>query len=152
MPGTSEYVVNNVFGVHAYFVGSNAGNTTKNNAYQPGDGLLGTNIINLTQGLESAQLGLSATSIDGAISTIDTAFNGSVDAIFANTTIEPAFATLKMTVPSGSPLYRTAIPWFGSSSINLGPDSLAPTTVDAFWAAFRALGLKEYDSNGNIMP
>ena len=112
---------------------------------------MGTEIINLTSGQEAAQLGLSATSIDGAIATIDTAFNGSVDAIFANTTIEPAFATLKMVVPSVSPLYRTGIPWF-SSSTNLGPDSPAPATVSGFWQAFRALGLKEYDSNGNVMP
>src|ERR1043166_2883098 len=151
MPGTHEYIVNNVFGAHAYFVGSSSTNTARNNAFEPGDGALGTGIINLTLGQETAQLGLSAAAIDAAIATIDTAFNGSVDAIFANTTIEPAFATLKLTVPSGSPLYRTGSPWFGAT-LNLGPDSLAPTTVDDFWTAFRALGLKEYDSNGNVLP
>jgi len=152
MPGTHEYVVNNIFGIHAPFVGSDASNTTTNNAFEPGGSPLGTNVINLTLGLEAAQLGLSAASIDGAIATIDIAFNGNVDAIFANATIEPAFATLRMTIPSGSPLYRTGIPWFGSSSTNLGPDSLAPTTVDAFWVTFRALGLREYDSSGNVIP
>ncbi|HEU4432685.1 MAG TPA: hypothetical protein VFR51_04765, partial [Pyrinomonadaceae bacterium] len=151
MPGTREYVVNNVFGASAYFVGSSSTNTTRRNAYSPGNSNLGTEIINLTSGQEAAQLGLSATAIDSAIATLDTAFNGTVDAIFADTRIEPAFATLRMVVPSSSPLYRTGLPWF-SSSVNLGPDSPAPTTVGAFWQAFRALGLKEYDSNGNVMP
>jgi hypothetical protein len=151
MPGTHEYVANNVFGANAYFVGSNSTNTTRRNAYAPGNSNLGTEVINLTSGQEATQLGLSATSIDGAIATLDTAFNGTVDAIFADTRIEPAFATLKMVVPSGSPLYRTGLPWFGST-INLGPDSPAPATVAEFWQAFRALGLKEYDSNGNVMP
>jgi len=150
MPGTREYVVNNVFGASAYFVGSSSTNTTRRNAYSPGNSNLGTEIINLTSGQEAAQLGLSATAIDSAIATLDTAFDGSVDAIFADTRIEPAFATLKMVVPSGSPLYRTGLPWF-SSSVNLGPDSPAPTTVGGFWQAFRALGLKEYDSSGNVM-
>jgi hypothetical protein len=150
MPGTHEYIVNNVFGAHAYFAGSSSTNTARNNAFEPGDAALGTGIINLTLGQETAQLGLSAAAIDAAIATIDNAFNDSVDAIFADITIEPAFATLKFTVPSTSPLYRTGAPWFDSAAINLGPDSPAPTTVDAFWNAFRALGLKEYDNSGNV--
>ena len=151
MPGTHEYIVNNVFGAHAYFAGSSSTNTARNNAFETGDAALGTGIINLTPlGQETTQLGLSAAAIDAAIATIDNAFNDSVDAIFADITIEPAFATLKFTVPSTSPLYRTGAPWFDSAAINLGPDSPAPTTVDAFWNAFRALGLKEYDNSGNV--
>ena len=150
MPGTHEYVANNVFGANAYFVGSNATNMTSNNAFALGDDPLGLGVINLLWGQDPPQIGLSATNIDVAIDTIDSAFNGSVDAIFTDTRIEPAFAALKIVVPSSSPLYRTGLPWFGST-INLGPDSPAPATVADFWQAFRALGLKEYDSNGNVI-
>ncbi|HKR13099.1 MAG TPA: hypothetical protein VJT15_13650, partial [Pyrinomonadaceae bacterium] len=151
MPGTNQYIIGNVFGVHAYFAGSSATNIMRNNAFAPGANRLGNGPIDLASGQEAIQLGLSAASIEIAIATIDTAFNGSVDAIYADTRIEPAFAALKLAVPSGSPLYRTGIPWFGSSAINLGPDSPAPRTVDEFWQAFRALGLKEYDSDGNVI-
>ncbi len=150
MPGTREYVVNNVFGASAYFVGSRLTNVTGNNAFAPNDGARGTGMIDLTSGQEAAQLGLSATAIDSAIATLDTAFYGSVDDIFADTKIEPAFATLKLVVPIGSPLYGKGTPWFGSP-VNLGPDSPAPASVSAFWQAFRALGLQEFDSNGNVI-
>jgi len=137
-------------GVQTSSAGSDPSNTLTNNAFEITP--FGTNAVTLSQGLEAVQLGLSAASIDGAITTLDTAFNGSVNAIFSDSTIEPAFATLKMTIPITSPVYHSGAPWAGISPINCGPDSPAPATVDAFWTAFRALGLKEYNSSGSIIP
>jgi len=150
LPGTHMYFGNNIMGLQTNSAGSDPSNTLTTNAFETTP--FGSNTIILTQGQEAAQLGLSAASIDGAISTLDTAFNGSVNAILTDTTIEPAFATLKMTISSGSPCYHRGAPWAGISPINCGPDSPAPTTIDAFWQAFRSLGLKEYNSSGTMMP
>jgi len=145
-------VRNNILGPLDYFMNNNdATNTITKNAFQSTPS--GASQIMLTSGQEASQIGLSAASIDGAIATINSAFSKSVDSIWADTTIEPAFATLKgITIPSSSPLYRTGLPWFDSNPINLGPNSGAPASVADFWQAFRSLGLKEYDSNGNVMP
>jgi hypothetical protein len=145
-------VQNNILGPLDYFLSNNdSTNVITRNAFQVSP--TGTNSITLTPGQEAAQLGLSAASIDSTIATINTAFSRSVESIFADSTIEPAFATLKnITIPTGSPLYRTGLPWFDGNPINVGPNSGAPSSVTAFWQAFRALGLKEYDRNGNILP
>ena len=145
-------VQNNILGPLDYFLNNNEpSNVITRNAFQVSP--TGTNPITLTPGQEAVQLGLSAAAIDSAIATLNASFSRSVDTIWADTTIEPAFATLKsITVPSGSPLYRTGVPWFDGNPINLGPNSGAPASVTAFWQAFRALGLKEYDSDGNIIP
>jgi hypothetical protein len=145
-------VQNNILGPFDVFLNPNdPTNTIIRTAFQilPS----GANSIILIPGQEASQLGRSAATIDSAIATINTAFSRSVDAIWTDPTIEPAFATLKgITIPAGSPLYRTGSPWFDANPINIGPDSGAPGTVTGFWQAFRALGLKEYDRNGNIMP
>ena len=145
-------VQNNTLGPLDYFMNNNdATNTIPTNAFQVSPS--GLNPITLMSGQEASQIGLAAASIDSAISTLNSTFSNSVDTILADTTIEPAFATLKgITVPSGSPLYHTGVPWFDANPINVGPNSGAPATVAAFWQAFRALGLKEYDSSGNIIP
>jgi hypothetical protein len=146
---------NNVSSLSFWNPGSAPGlrdkNAFENDSQYNGNGT-GTNVILLTPGQEAAQLGLLAASIDSNIATLDTAFSHSNATILADTTIEPAFATLKTTIPTGGPLYRTGAPWFDTNPINVGPNSGAPATINAFWAAFRALGLKEYDANGNIIP
>jgi hypothetical protein len=131
-------VRNNIFGPQDYLLNNNdPTNAITKNAFQ----------------VAPSQVGLTAAIIDGAIATLNTAFSRDVDTIWADPTIEPAFAILKgITIPLGSPLYRTGLPWFDANPINVGPNSGAPATVAEFWQAFRALGLKEYDSNGNIMP
>jgi hypothetical protein len=145
-------VQNNILGPLDYLMkNSDTTNTISKNAFESSPS--GANAITLTSGQEAAQIGLSAATIDSAIATLNTAFSRTVDNIFADSTIEPAFATIKgITVPVGSPLYRTGLPWFDSNPINVGPNSGSPASIAAFWQAFRALGLKEYDSNGNIMP
>jgi len=130
--------------------GHSAGVVSNNAFYGEPTGL---KQITLTAGQETAQLGISATSLDGAIASLNASFNQSVDAIFTDGMIEANFSTIRgITIPNTSPLYRTGVPWYDSNPINIGPNSGAPTTVAGFWAAFRALGLKEYDSNGNLIP
>ena len=147
----NSIVINNIFGDNAFFFNFASGDTVSKNAFEPDHPSRGLNVISLLPGQEQAQIGLSAAAINNAISSLDTAFSQSVDAILVDSTIERNFATLRnITVPVGSPLYRTGIPWYDSYPINIGPNSAAPLTVDAFWTAFRALGLKEYDSSGNI--
>lgn len=145
-------VLNNVFGAQDYLLNNNdPTNVIAKNAFQVAPS--GASPIILTSGQEASQIGLPAPTIDNAIATINTAFSHSVDTIWADPGIEPAFATLKgLTIPTGSPLAGTGSPWFDTNPINAGPNSGAPASVAAFWQAFRALGLKEFDSNGNVMP
>jgi len=150
LPGTHMYFANNIMGIQTYSAGSDTSNTLTTNAFATTP--FGSSGIRLTPGQEVTQLGISAASIDNAIAMLDTAFDESVNAIYENTTIESAFSILRMTIPSASPVYHSGAPWAGISPVNLGPDSPVPTTVDAFWSAFRSLGLKQYDSSGNIIP
>jgi hypothetical protein len=145
-------VQNNILGPLDYFLSNNdSTNVINRNVFLTAPA--GTNSITLTPGQEAAQLGLAAAGIDSAIATINTAFSRSVEIIWIDPTIEPAFAVLKsIKIPLGSPLYRTGLPWFDGNPINVGPNSEAPATVAGFWRAFRALGLKEFDSSGNVMP
>ena len=152
---TNGIAENNILGAGPpddYFLNPNTpSNVVRNNAFygEP----TGLNQIMLTPGQETAQLGISATSLDSAIASLNSSFSKSVDTIFADATIEPNFGTIRgITVPTTSPLYQKGVPWYDGNPINIGPNSGAPSTVAAFWAAFRALGLKEYDSNGNIIP
>jgi len=147
----NSVVINNTFGDNAFFFDFAAGDTVNKNAFEPDHPFRGINVIPLMLGQEEAQIGVSARAINNAISSLDTAFSQSVEAILVDSTIEPNFATLtNITVPIGSPLYHTGIPWYDADPINVGPNSGAPATIAAFWTAFRALGLKEYDSSGNI--
>jgi hypothetical protein len=145
-------VQNNILGPLDYFARNNdPTNVITRNVFQTAP--TGTNPITLTPGQEAAQLGLSAASIDNAIATINVAFTRSPESILVDPTIGAAFAVLKgSSIPVGSPLYRAGLPWFDANPINVGPNSGAPTTVADFWRAFRALGLKEFDSDGNVMP
>jgi hypothetical protein len=127
-------------------------NVITKNAFDGGT-TYGTSVVSLTPGQEAAQIGISATALDGAIAALNTSFSASVDTIFADSTIETNFAAIRgITVPVNSPLYRTGLPWYDGNPINIGPNSGAPSSVADFWTAFRALGLKEYNSNGNIIP
>jgi hypothetical protein len=145
-------VLNNVFGPQDYLLNNNdPTNVMAKNAFQVAPS--GASPIILTPGQEASQIGLPAPTIDNAIATINTAFSHSVDTIWADPGIEPAFATLKgLTIPISSPLAGNGSPWFDANPINSGPNSGAPASVAAFWQAFRALGLREFDSNGNVMP
>jgi hypothetical protein len=108
----------------------------------------GTNPIALTLGQEPTQLGFDPVALDTAIYNLDVAFSQTLPALYADPTIEPLFVSLRHAIPGGSPLYQTGFPWFGAP-LNLGPDSPAPTSLEAFWQAFRNLGLRDWDRFGN---
>ena len=107
------------------------------------------NPVILTPGEELDQLGVSEADIDDAISALDTAFSQPVADIFTDTTIEPAFTTLQLTIPETSPLYQTGEDWFNHNGpLNIGTDAPAPTSMDDFWYAFRLNGLCDWDNYG----
>jgi hypothetical protein len=151
---SSGIFINNI-NYNAYFNGSgivSGGLTVNKNAFFGPDPAVGSNPITLTGGQEATQIGASATTINNAISALRTSFSASPTTILADSTIETNFATLKnITVPGASPLFQTGVPWFNANAINVGPDCSAPATVDAFWSAYVALGLPEYNSNGNLV-
>ncbi len=112
---------------------------------------LGAEFIELSSTRIPQQLGMSEQDIDDAVRRLESAFSKSVADIYADQTIEPLFAKLKLTIPMGSPLYRGGKSWFGNAPINIGPDSPAPATEDDFWRAFRALGLRDFDRFGAVV-
>ncbi len=111
------------------------------------------NTLALASADNAANIGLSTSAIDNAVAALSASFAATdLNTILNDHTIETNVAILRMSVPNTSPLYHTGVPWFDANPINIGPDSGAPSTVSGFWAAFRALGLKEYDSNGQLYP
>jgi hypothetical protein len=150
----SGVFINNI-NYNAYFNCANCGIssiTVNKNAFFGPDPAVGQNPVTLTGGQEAAQIGASATTINNAFAAIRSSFSATPSTILNDSTIETNFSALKnITVPTTSPLYQRGAPWYDTNPINIGPNSGAPSTVDAFWAAFRALGLKEYDANGQIM-
>jgi len=109
----------------------------------------GENPIILNPGNELNDLGISAEELDQTIAALDAAFSQPVADIYKDTSIEPAFAKLKLAIPKTSPLYRSGVDWFDhGSAINLGPDAPAPESMDDFWDAFHANDLCDWDENG----
>jgi hypothetical protein len=94
-----------------------------------------------------AVLGVSEAAYDGAIAALDKAFNAPVEEIHKDTTIEQAFAQMWPRIPAGSPAHNYGPAWFGdlAKRVNLGPDTPAPLTKEAFWNAFRKLGRKDWE-------
>ncbi|QQG47418.1 MAG: DUF1565 domain-containing protein [Candidatus Woesebacteria bacterium] len=149
LAGANTYLINNILGPNGYaWTSGNTTNTITNNAFLSSP-LLGSQTITLTRGQEAQELGLSEAEIDSNISSIKQAFSSPISDIFSNQNIEGYFSKLRMVVPSGSPLYGSGRQWFGQV-VNVGPNSLAPTSVDGFWNAFRALGLRDWDRFGNV--
>jgi len=150
--GQNIRFINNILGgPDAIIYYSHGSNTLENNAFlnvTP----KGVAPVTLTHGLELAQLGVSEQEIDTTVAALEQAFIEPVDYIYANANIEPLFAKLKLVVPSSSPIYETGKPWFSSNFMtNIGPQAPAPSTEDDFWAAFRALGLRDFDKYGNVI-
>lgn len=146
--GPSDALMNPETGGNTNIVTTNAYESATNAGYNKG-----LNPITITSGSEATQIGISATTLDSAIAALKTSFSASINTILADSTIETNFAVISgITVPGASPLYHTGVPWYDANAINVGPNSGAPTTVAGFWAAFRALGLNEWDSNANITP
>jgi len=82
---------------------------------------------------------------DAALSTIRSAFAQPVEQILGDGAIEPAFAALMPAVSDASPLDGAGAPWVDGAAIDIGPNVPAPACQEDFWAAFRALGLRDID-------
>ncbi len=151
--GPEDYVINTVDPTNT--VRKNAYVTSSNGGFSKGD-----KPIRLTAASEAAQQGISATALDTAIAAINASFAASPTTILADSTIETNFAVIAgITIPSsGSRLYHAGVHWYDGNPINVGPNSGAPTNtitsandVGCWWAAFRAMGLLEYDKNANVI-
>lgn len=149
LEGEKALLFNNIMGPSA---GVNprtkANNSITNNAFLVA-AAKGEQAIVLTPGNELNDLGITAAELDQTIAALEKAFTQPVAEIFTDTSIEPAFAKLKLTIPESSPLYRSGVDWFGyGSAINLGPDAPVPQDMDAFWDAFHSQGLCDWDNYG----
>lgn len=151
LKGSNIQFINNILGPNGYAWGATTNNTIRKNAFLS-TSKFGNDTVTLTAGREQTEIGRSAQQIDSAIAALEQAFSQPVTSIYDDGSIESYFATLKFSVPSGSPLRGTGQSWVpGVSSINIGPDAPAPSSFDKFWGAFCALGLRNWDNNGSII-
>jgi hypothetical protein len=155
LAGDHTIFINNVMGPDAGIFdaarrrGASTGedNVIANNAFLSVP-TFGVNPLSLTPRQETVQLGLSEQEIDATIAFLEQAFSQPVEKVFANGGIEAAFAKLRLVTPPKSPLYQKGKQWFGRA-INVGPDCPSPEGEEAFWSAFRALGLRDFDRFGS---
>jgi hypothetical protein len=142
---------NNAHGPNTGILGSDNPNNrlNKNAFFGSASGPKGTNPISLNNSQVATQLGLSEQTIDNTITALDQSFNGTAAQIFADSTIEGNFTTLKnIAVPTSSALYRTGQVWQDTlSAINVGADAPALVDEGVFWKIFRDLGLRDFDSS-----
>jgi hypothetical protein len=152
LPGQKIVFINNIVGPDSPIIGSLPTNSVvKRNAFL-GASPKGDDPIILSSGQETAQLGVSAQTIDQTIAALDQAFAQPVSAIYTDSSIEPAFTKLRAAIPAGSPLYRTGQAWQGGSlPVNIGPDTPAPSSSDGFWNAFRSQKLCDWNSYGQVV-
>jgi hypothetical protein len=151
LPGANIVTVNNIFAHAIGIVGVGPNATVRDNAFLNSNPV-GETPVTFTVGDEASQLGISAAEIDAAIADLEAAFSQPVESIFADESIEPAFAKLKLTIPDGSTLYKRSHAWYNPSLLaNIGPDAPTPGTLEQFWVGFRALGFQEYDRFGEII-
>jgi len=152
LPTRDFVLVNNLFGPGAGLLatGSQAPGITifNHNAFLD-IAPKGDQPIVLTRGAETSQIGASEEQIDSSLALLDGLFAQPVDAIYRDRRIEPAFALLRLHIPAESLLAGAGRAWFDSAlRVNVGPDSPVPATEDAFWQAFRGLGLKDFNRYG----
>lgn len=163
MPSSSSTVVlNNVFEVDGWLKANSswvATNLVSNNAFHPGPypdtssyNPRGSNLVVTSPGQELAEYGISASEMDNAIQSLLTSFSQAPEVLLSDPTIEPKFTKLKLKLPQTSPLLQKGKDWFGTSPMNIGPDAPVPMTADGFWAAFRRLGLRDWDQMGKLIP
>ncbi len=151
LPGSNILTLNNIFTHAPGIIATGANVTIRDNAFLNSTPV-GQGAVVLQPGQETQALGISTAAIDGAIATLEQAFSQPVEAIYQDPSIEPAFALLRLTIPEDSPLFRRGEPWFAPGKVtNIGPDTPAPKDVEAFWTAFRAQGLREFDRFGQVV-
>jgi hypothetical protein len=90
--------------------------------------------------------------VDAAVAAIDVAFSKPVSTLYADSTVEPAFAVIAgLTAPEGSPLHDAGTCWFSNTTTNIGTDIDAPDTPNAFWDAFTARKLRHFNADGDLL-
>ncbi|MHB8626230.1 MAG: hypothetical protein ACYDBJ_02180 [Aggregatilineales bacterium] len=114
----------------------------------------------------AAAVGTTPTTIDQAIAALQNSFsigvNGlTIQNLYQDQTVESNFAKLKFATQASSTLYQTGTAWFNpanplqvpvaNSGTNIGPDAPVPSSPGYFWAAFRALGMQDYDDSAHRM-
>ena len=151
LPGANILAINNIFAHAPGIIATGPNVTVRDNAFLDSSPV-GQGAVVLQPGQEAQALGVSEAEIDGAIAALEQAFSQPVERIYQDTTIEPAFAVLKLTIPEESPLFRQGKQWFApGKASNLGPDTAAPNSVEAFWNAFRAQGMRDFDRFGQVV-
>ena len=152
LPGKKIIFINNILGPDAGILSLSSYNNgmVANNAFLGVDPHGKAPIILAHDTLEQ-QLGISAPEIDDTVKILKQIFARSIESIYADTLIEPAFAKLKITIPNASPLKQSGRTWFKPSQpVNIGPDASCPSNVKAFWKAFRGAGLRDFDRFGRM--
>jgi WD40 repeat protein len=118
--------------------------------------------LNLSEDQIAAAVGTTPGDIDAAIAQLQDSFaigvkGKTVQDLLKDQTIEPNFAKLHFNTPQGSPLYQKGYAWFNpldptkpstGTCMNIGPGAIVPASPGEFWAAFRAMGMQEYDDSG----
>lgn len=149
--GQNIHFYNNIMGPQAQIYYSHQSNKLENNAYLD-EPEKGTASVALTGGQELAALGITEQEIDQTLVSLDRAFAQTVESIYADQTIEAHFARLKSLIPPSSPLFAAGKNWFDApTAVNIGADAPAPNDETEFWSAFRALGLRDFDSYGKVI-
>lgn len=153
LPGEKIIFINNILGPNAGILSLSFHNSgiVANNAFLGVDPHGKAPIILAHDSVEQ-QLGISAPDIDDTVQILKQAFARSIESIYADTRIEPAFARLKITIPDASPLKQSGRAWFNKPSkpVNIGPDASCPSDIKAFWKLFRGAGLRDFDRYGRV--
>lgn len=113
----------------------------------------GENNVELTEGSEESELGISKTALTNTIDAIDQAFAQGPDVLLNDTALNTHLKKLEnFSIPAGSPLSGTGEAWVpGVGTMDIGPGIDAPAWCQGgFWYAFQQQGLRQWDSEGNM--
>ncbi len=114
----------------------------------------GTNSIDMAEGNEEAELGISKDLVDNTIASIDLAFQETPTDLLANDSIHSFFERLShISIPETSPLHGTGVVWNpNNTSMNIGTDIEAPAKCAmAFWSYLAPLNIRQWNSEGNMV-
>ncbi len=114
----------------------------------------GDNPVDMTEGSELSELGVSKSDIDNAITAIDNAFQQTAANIFANENIHDYFLVVEnISIPQGSPLSGAGVVWDDAqASMNIGTDISAPgNCANSFWNVLPGLGIRQWNGDGNMV-
>lgn len=114
----------------------------------------GDNSVDMEEGSELSELGVSKSEIDNTIAAIDNAFEQSASNIFSNENIHDLFAVIEnISIPQGSPLYASGSVWDSKqNTMNIGTDIEAPGhCASDFWNVLPHLNIRQWNGDGNMV-